>query len=140
MFPFVPTALILHCVTAFCFKKWLGPLGTFYGSIMTLSFVLLTSAISMQLVLTFGNYIFSDFGRWFFCLDLIDSHLVFCSDSLATVCAMLVVTLTMFALYFGVEYMSRDPFINRLLYLLNMFATSVTFLFFCSDLFLIMFF
>lgn len=53
---------------------------------------------------------------------------------------MLVVTLTAFALYFGVEYMSRDPFINRLLYLLNMFATSVTFLFFCGDLFLIMFF
>lgn len=140
LFPFVPAALILHCVTAFGFKKWLGPVGTFYGSLMTLSFVLFTSAINLQSVLMFGNYMFSDFGRWFFCLDLVDSHLVYCSDGLALVCAMLVVTLTAFALYFGVEYMSRDPFINRLLYLLNMFATSVTFLFFCGDLFLIMFF
>ncbi len=100
----------------------------------------MTSFVNVLLVLENGNYIFSDFGRWFFCLDLVDSHLVFCADNLASVCAMLVVTLTAFALYFGVEYMSRDPFINRLLYLLNMFATSVTFLFFCGDLFLIMFF
>lgn len=107
---------------------------------MTLSLVLLMTLVNILMVLCYGNYIFSDFGRWFFCLDLIDSHLVFCADTLALVCASLVVTLTAFALYFGVEYMSRDPFINRLLYLLNMFATSVTFLFFCSDLFLIMFF
>ena len=35
--------------------------------------------------------------------------------------------------------MSREAFINRLLYLLNLFATSVIFLFFCYDYFLIMF-
>lgn len=51
----------------------------------------------------------------------------------------LVLTLTMFALYFGVEYMYREAFINRLLYLLNLFATSVVFLFFCYDYFLILF-
>lgn len=34
--------------------------------------------------------------------------------------------------------MYREAFINRLLYLLNMFATSVVFLFFCYDYFLIM--
>ena len=45
----------------------------------------------------------------------------------------------MFALYFGVEYMYREAFINRLLYLLNLFATSVVFLFFCYDYFLILF-
>ena len=44
----------------------------------------------------------------------------------------------MFALYFGVEYMYREAFINRLLYLLNLFATSVIFLFFSYDYFLIM--
>jgi NADH:ubiquinone oxidoreductase subunit 5 (subunit L)/multisubunit Na+/H+ antiporter MnhA subunit len=33
--------------------------------------------------------------------------------------------------------MYREAFINRLLYLLNMFATSVIFLFFCYDFFLI---
>lgn len=86
-----------------------------------------------------GNYTFVDFGRWFFCLDLIDSHLVFCIDSLALVASSLVLALTMFALYFGVEYMYREAFINRLLYLLNLFATSVVFLFYCYDYFLILF-
>lgn len=52
---------------------------------------------------------------------------------------MLVLTLTMFALYFGTEYMYREAFINRLLYLLNMFATSVVCLFFSFDFFLIIF-
>jgi len=42
-------------------------------------------------------------------------------------------------LYFGVEYMYREAFINRLLYLLNLFATSVVFLFYCYDYFLILF-
>jgi NADH:ubiquinone oxidoreductase subunit 5 (subunit L)/multisubunit Na+/H+ antiporter MnhA subunit len=41
-------------------------------------------------------------------------------------------------MYFGVEYMYREAFINRLLYLLNLFAASVIFVFFCYDLFLIM--
>ena len=70
---------------------------------------------------------------------MIDSHLVFCVDSLALVSSILVLTLTMFALYFGVEYMYREAFINRLLYLLNLFATSVVFLFYCYDYFLILF-
>lgn len=70
---------------------------------------------------------------------MIDSHLVFCIDSLALVSSMLVLLLTMFALYFGVEYMYREAFINRLLYLLNLFATSVVFLFYCYDYFLILF-
>ena len=62
---------------------------------------------------------------------------MFCVDSLALIGAMLVLILTALALYFGVEYMYRDAFINRLLYLLNMFATSVVLLFFCYDFFLI---
>ena len=35
--------------------------------------------------------------------------------------------------------MYREAFINRLLYLLNLFATSVVFLFYCYDFFLILF-
>lgn len=137
---FAPVTLVLHCIAIFGLKHWLGPVGTFYGSLMTLSFTIFVVFWDMLLILKFGSYMFLDFGRFFFCLDLIDSHLVFCTDKLALTCATLVLTLTMFALYFGVEYMYRDSFINRLLYLLNMFATSVTFLFFCGDLFLIMFF
>jgi NADH-quinone oxidoreductase subunit L len=85
-----------------------------------------------------GSYTFIDFGRWFFCLELIDSHLVFCYDGLAALTAVLVLILTSLALFFGSEYMHRDAFINRLLYLLNMFATSVILLFFVYDFFLIL--
>jgi len=92
----------------------------------------------LYMLLRQGHYYYVDLGRWFFCLDLVDSHLVFCVDSLALTASALVLTLTAFALYFGIEYMYREAFINRLLYLLNMFATSVVFLFFCYDYFLIM--
>lgn len=139
LFTFAPVLLIFHCLFIFLFKRWLGPIGTFYGSLLTFSFVLLLSLNELYLILVNGNYSFIDFGRWFFCLELVDSHLVFCIDSLALVSSSLVLTLTMFALYFGVEYMYREAFINRLLYLLNLFATSVVFLFYCYDYFLILF-
>ena len=139
LFSFFPTFLILHCLFIFLFKKWIGPIGTFYSSIMTFSLCLLLALNELYLILINGSYYYIDFGRWFFCLDIIDSHLVFCIDSLALTAASLVLALTMFALYFGVEYMYREAFINRLLYLLNLFATSVIFLFFCYDYFLIMF-
>jgi len=54
---------------------------------------------------------------------------------LALVSSTLVLVLTMFAQYFGVEYMYREAFILRLIYLLNFFATSVVFLFFVYDFF-----
>ena len=136
---FAPIALIMHCLFIFLFKRWLGPIGTFYASLLSFSFVLVCSLNELYQILIHGNYVYVDFGRWFFCLDLIDSHLVFCIDSLSLVASALVLTLTMFALYFGVEYMYREAFINRLLYLLNLFATSVVFLFYCYDYFLILF-
>lgn len=138
-FSFPPIFLIIHCLNIFMFKRWLGPIGTFYASLFTFSTVLFLSLNELYFILLTGTYFFVDFGRWFFCLDLIDSHLVFCIDSLALIASGLVLTLTMFALYFGVEYMYREAFINRLLYLLNLFATSVVFLFYCYDYFLILF-
>ena len=138
-FSFFPVLLVLHCLFIFLFKKWLGPVGTFYSSLGIFSICLVLTLNELYLILLHGNYYYVDFGRWFLCLDLIDSHLVFCIDSLALTAASLVLTLTMFALYFGVEYMYREAFINRLLYLLNLFATSVLFLFFSYDFFLIMF-
>jgi len=130
---------VLHCLFIFLFKRWLGPVGTFYASAASFSLVLLLSFIELYQVLVYGNYSFVDLGRWFFCLDLIDSHFIFCVDSLALIASILVLTLTVFALYFGVEYMHREAFVNRLLYLLNLFATSVVFLFYCYDYFLILF-
>lgn len=136
---FFPILLFLHCLFIFLFKKWLGPMGTFYASLFIFPFSLFLALNELYFILLNGNYFYIDFGRWFFCLDLIDSHLVFCVDTLSLICASLVLTLTTLALYFGVEYMYREAFINRLLYLLNLFATSVIFLFFCYDFFLIMF-
>lgn len=136
---FFPFLLFLHCLFIFLFKKWLGPIGTFYSSIFIFMFALILTLNELYFILLNGNYFYIDLGRWFFCLDLIDSHLVFCVDTLSLICSALVLTLTSFALYFGVEYMYREAFINRLLYLLNLFATSVIFLFFCYDFFLIMF-
>ena len=136
---FFPILLFLHCLFIFLFKKWLGPVGTFYSSLLVFSFSLILTLNELYFILLNGNYFYIDFGRWFFCLDLIDSHLVFCIDTLSLICSALVLTLTSLALYFGVEYMYREAFINRLLYLLNLFATSVIFLFFCYDYFLIMF-
>ena len=131
--------LILHCLFIFLFKKWLGPIGTFFSSAASFGLVIFISLYELYYVLLNGNYFYIDFGRWFFCLDLIDSNLLFCIDSLALISSILVLTLTVFALYFGVEYMYREAFINRLLYLLNLFATSVVFLFYCYDFFLILF-
>jgi NADH:ubiquinone oxidoreductase subunit 5 (subunit L)/multisubunit Na+/H+ antiporter MnhA subunit len=138
IFSFYPTFLILHCSFIFLFKKWIGPVGTFYASLLVFGSSLLLNLNELYLILRQGHYYYVDLGRWFFCMDLIDSQLVFCVDSLALTASALVLTLTSFALYFGIEYMYREAFINRLLYLLNMFATSVVFLFFCYDYFLIM--
>lgn len=136
---FFPILLFLHCLFIFLFKKWIGPIGTFYSSIFIFIFSLILVLNELYLIFLNGNYFFIDFGRWFFCLDIIDSHLIFCVDTLSLVAASLVLTLTTLALYFGIEYMYREAFVNRLLYLLNLFATSVIFLFFCYDYFLIMF-
>ena len=86
-----------------------------------------------------GTYYYFDGGVFLNITLAIDSCLLFCVDSLALVCTLLVLFLTVFALYFGVEYMNREAHINRLLYLLILFATSVISLFFSYDYFLIMF-
>lgn len=129
---FFPILLFFHCIFIFNFKKWLGPLGTYYASLTVLFFISLFIFNEILSILINGNYYFIDFGKWFFCLDLIDSHLIFCFDLLSLLAALLVAILTSLALSFGVEYMYREAFINRLLYLLNLFATSVIFFFFVT--------
>jgi NADH:ubiquinone oxidoreductase subunit 5 (subunit L)/multisubunit Na+/H+ antiporter MnhA subunit len=138
IFSFFPIFLVTHCVFIVLFKKNLGPIGTFYGSLLAFTVCFSLSLNELYVILVQGNYYYIDFGRWFFCLDLIDSHLTFCVDSLALTAATLVLALTVLALYFGAEYMYREAHINRLLYLLNLFATSVILLFFCYDYFLIL--
>ena len=128
----------MNCFNLFFFKIWLGPKGLFYSSIsisIGLVFFLLND---LYFLMTTNLYIYIDFGRWFFNLDILDSHLVFIIDSLALLMAVVVIILSIFAQYFGLEYMYREAYINRLLYLLNFFSTSVVFLFFVFDFFLIL--
>lgn len=139
---FIPITLlvlpILNCIFIFFFKRWLGPIGTFINSLTSLAFFVIMAFSQLLNNFWNANYVFIDLGRWFFCLNWFDSHLVFCFDILGLISASLVALLTMLALHFGVEYMYREAFLNRLLYLLNLFATSVILLFFCYDLFLIL--
>lgn len=139
VFSLTPLFLVVHCLYIFIFKRWLGPVGTLHSSFCIYLYVVWALFYDLFKVLRFGSYYYVDFGRWFFCLDFVDSNLIFCMDPLAIVSSLLVLILTVFALYFGAEYMYREAFINRLLYLLNMFATSVVFLFFSYDFFLILF-
>ena len=59
---FAPIALILHCLFIFLFKRWLGPIGTFYASAMSFGFVLFFSIIEMYQVMLYGNYTLNQAG------------------------------------------------------------------------------
>lgn len=135
-----PMLLPLHCLFILLFRKWLGSLGTFYASIIVFLLLNCVTVYTIAAQLIYGQYIYIDFGSWFVCLNLIDSHLAFCSDILSNCASLLVLFLTPLALYFGVEYMFREAFANRLLYLLNLFAASVILLFYAYDFFLILLF
>lgn len=63
LFAFPPLFLIVHCLNIFLFKRWLGPVGTFYGSILTFSTVLFLSLNELYFFLLNGTFFFIDFGR-----------------------------------------------------------------------------
>ena len=98
----------------------------------------MSSFVDLYNLLINGTYYYFDGGVFLNITLSIDSCLLFCVDTLALICTQLVLFLTVFALYFGVEYMNREAHINRLLYLLILFATSVISLFVSYDYFLIM--
>jgi len=136
-----PLSILILCLNSlfiFLFKKWLGPVGIFYNSITVLTIFILFNINTLYNNLLTGTFIYIDLGRWFFTNDLIDSHLIFCFDNLTLTLSIVVSLLTILAQFFGVEYMSREAFIGRLVYLLNLFATSVILLFCVYDFFLIL--
>jgi len=116
----------------------MGPLGMFLFSSFNITVVIALLLLSSLLQYNYAVYWFLDLGRIFFLYDLIDSSVLLISDSLSLTTGALVLLLTLFAQYFGVEYMYREAFIIRLVYLLNLFSTSVLFLFFVYDFFLIL--
>jgi formate hydrogenlyase subunit 3/multisubunit Na+/H+ antiporter MnhD subunit len=138
-FFFAPAFLVLQCLSLLFFRNWYGPKAVYYSSLVSFGIVSVNLFLELLSIVREGTYFYIDFGRCFFCLDLIDSSFIFCFDSLSIITALLVILLASFALSFGIEYMAREAFITRLLYLLYLFATSVIFLFFSYDFFLILF-
>jgi NADH:ubiquinone oxidoreductase subunit 5 (subunit L)/multisubunit Na+/H+ antiporter MnhA subunit len=130
--------LILNCFFIILFKKYLGPISTFYVSIFFLFLSLLNFIFMLYFNLSTGSYVFIDLGHIFFSLDCINSNFILIFDNLTLLLSIIVSILTIVALFFGIEYMARELFINRLIYLLNLFATSVIFLFCVYDFFLIL--
>lgn len=128
----------MNCFFIFLFKNWLGPFGIFSTSLTLFIVSIFFLFLNLCYLNSFGFFFFVDFGRWFFILDIIDSNFIFIVDNLSILVSLLVLFLSIFAQYFGSEYMYREAFIIRLLYLLNMFITSVIFLFFVFDFFLIL--
>jgi NADH-quinone oxidoreductase subunit L len=137
-FTFPPLLLLLNCFFISIYREWLGAYGTYVSSMLTCTLALILIFIEIDSFYDASSYAFVDFGRYFYAVDLIDSHFVFCIDSLALFASALVILLTTFALTFGLEYMYREAFVTRLIYLLNLFATSVVFLFFSYDYFFIL--
>ena len=135
---FIIPILVTHCSFLLTFKKWLGPQGSFYLTLLVFGLSLIYSFFDLYGLLVTGTYYYFDGGVFMNITLSIDSCLLFCVDTLAIICTQLVLFLTMFALYFGVEYMNREAHINRLLYLLILFATSVIGLFVSYDYFLIL--
>ena len=135
---FLIPLLVTHCAFLLIFKKWLGPQGSFYLTAGIFFFSLLTALCDLYNLLLNGTYYYFDGGVFLNITLSIDSCLLFCIDTLSLICTLLVLFLTVFALYFGVEYMNREAHINRLLYLLILFAISVILLFVSYDYFLIL--
>ena len=119
---FIIPVLVTHCSFLLIFKKWLGPQGSFYSTLFIFSLALAASFADLYNILLNGNYYYFDGGVFLNINTSVDSCLLFCVDTLAIICTQLVLFLTMFALYFGVEYMNREAHINRLLYLLILFC------------------
>ena len=135
-----PSILVLNSIFIFSFKDYLGPKGIFYTSLFSIFISIFCLIIELFYNFFLGVYFFIDFGRWFTIIDHIDSRLIFCFDNLSIITSILVLILTSLALFFGIEYMSREAFISRVVYLLNMFSTSVVLLFSVYDFFLIVLF
>lgn len=135
--PFAVVILILNSLFIVLFKKWLGSVGIFYSSVSSLVVFIIMTSLTLINNITTGSFIVVDLGRWVIVNNLIDINFLFCFDNLTLVLSIMVAFLTMLAQFFGVEYMAREAFINRLVYLLNLFASSVILLFCVYDFLLV---
>ena len=85
-----------------------------------------------------NSFLFLDFGYWLLIDDIVDSHILLVYDPLSIIFSLLVLVLAVFVQFFSLEYMYRDAYLTRLLYLLQFFIFSVLFLFLVFDFFFIL--
>lgn len=130
--------LIINCFFLLFFKKWIGPFGLFYMSICVFIVAIANNIALIYLNTSTGSFIFVDLGQWFFSIDILSSNIILCFDNLSLLVSTVVLVLAVIAHIFGIEYMAREIFIARLIYLLNLFSTSVLFLFSVYDFFLVL--
>ena len=85
-----------------------------------------------------SSIFFLDFGYWLLIDEIIDSHILLIYDPLSVIFSLLVLILAVFVQFFSLEYMYRDAYLTRLLYLLQFFIFSVLLLFLVFDFFFIL--
>lgn len=119
------------------FCKYLNPEITLLVALCSTISAFWIVLIEFTNILVRGSFLYVDFGCLFRMTESIDCHLTFCFDSLAMLLSALVLVLTNFAILFGIEYMNREAFLSRVVYLLVAFATMVVFLFCTYDFLLV---
>ena len=131
-------SLFLGAVISFFFKKWLGPLGVF----LVIQLFTFLSLIDIIFIFSKNLYstviLFLDYGYWFRLSDFYEAHICIIYDNLSITLTGLVILLTLLIQYFSLEYMYREAFCTRLLYLIQFFAFSVILLFLVYDYFILL--
>ena len=135
---FWPGMLFVSAVFVFTFKKYLSVQGVYYIAVISLIYVIIAALYHLNLNTGFGVTMTYDFGRVTILKGWIDFRLLFVFDLISQTLSAVVAFLTILAITFGVEYMCREAFVNRVLYLLMMFTSSVLLLFIVYDFFLLM--
>lgn len=133
----VPPFLIFSCITSLLLVSYMGPRVAYEFAMFAIINACITTSHELVRAYTTNKYTVVNYGRICNIGDSVEFNLIFLADELTLILSLVVMILTALALTFGVEYMTREAFITRVLYLLMCFATSVVCLFTVYDLFLV---
>lgn len=125
--------LLLSSIICFLFKRWLGPLGILYIMSFFTIITIFVFIFLLEEVIKSDSIIYFDGGIFYFFLDFIEIHLICVFDVLSITMTLLVLIIFLLVQFFSIEYMYREAFLSRLMYLLNFFVLSVIILFIVYD-------
>ena len=130
--------IFISSFIVFFFKKWLGPLGSFFilqfFTALSFFWIIWLYFFNIQQACT----LVVDLGYWLQILDLLEIHMCFIFDALSLTLGGLVLFLTLLIQHYSLEYLYREAFCSRFLYLLQFFVFSVLLLFTVYDYFLLL--